>query len=268
MSKKVLTISGSLIPILLCLICMASLVVLAGCSSRPHSSSTTPTSIPADMPTAMPSESTAISSSAPPESGESSTQAEEPQQDAQQDAQQNTQPTSSPPAAMPSTVPSKPEPREESQPQAAPPTAAIPSGTPLESAEESSEPGESNAREEADAKPTINIQIGSQSFTATLYANASAEALLEKLPLTLNMDELNGNEKFYFFSESLPAASQRVGNIKAGDLMLYGVDCLVLFYESFATSYSYTRLGYIEDVTGLADVLGSGSVEVTFSAGH
>lgn len=169
---------------------------------------------------------------------------------------------------MPSTVPSEPEPREESQPQTAPPTAAIPSGTPLKSAEESSESDESNAREEADARPTINIQIGSQSFTATLYANSSAEALLEKLPLTLNMDELNGNEKFYFFSESLPAASQRVGNIKAGDLMLYGADCLVLFYESFATSYSYTRLGYIEDVTGLADVLGSGSVEVTFSAGH
>lgn len=260
MSKKVLTISGSLIPILLCLICMAALVVLAGCSSRPHSSSPAPTSIPADTPTAMPSESSASPASAPPESGESSIQTEEPQQDAQL--------TSSPPAAMPSTVPSEPEPREESQPQTAPPTAAIPSGTPLESAEESSESDESNAREEADARPTINIQIGSQSFTATLYANSSAEALLEKLPLTLNMDELNGNEKFYFFSESLPAASQRVGNIKAGDLMLYGADCLVLFYESFATSYSYTRLGYIEDVTGLADVLGSGSVEVTFSAGH
>lgn len=82
------------------------------------------------------------------------------------------------------------------------------------------------------------------------------------------MDELNGNEKFYFFSESLPAATQQVENIKAGDFMLYGADCLVLFYESFATSYSYTRLGYIGDVTGLADVLGSGSVEITFSAGH
>lgn len=59
-------------------------------------------------------------------------------------------------------------------------------------------------------------------------------ALLEKLPLTLNMDELNGNEKFYFFSEKFPTDSEPVGNIRAGDLMLYGSLCLVLFYESFS----------------------------------
>lgn len=114
--------------------------------------------------------------------------------------------------------------------------------------------------------PTLNIQAGNKSFTATLYDNASTRALLEKLPLTLPMDELNGNEKFYFFSEKLPAHSQRVGNIKVGDLMLYGSDCLVLFYESFPTSYSYTRLGFVKDAAGLADALGSGSIEVTFSA--
>lgn len=79
------------------------------------------------------------------------------------------------------------------------------------------------------------------------------------------MDELNGNEKFYFFLEKFPAASERVRSIKTGDLMLYGSDCLVLFYESFATSYSYTRLGSVDDVTGWANALGSGSVEVTFS---
>lgn len=115
------------------------------------------------------------------------------------------------------------------------------------------------------AMPAINIQVGSKSFTASLYDNDTTQALLAKLPLTLNMDELNENEKFYFFSEKFPVDSERVGNISAGDLMLYGSDCLVLFYESFSTSYSYTRLGCIEDVTGLADALGSGSVEVSFS---
>ena len=112
--------------------------------------------------------------------------------------------------------------------------------------------------------PTVNMKIGDKNFTVILYDNDSTKALLEKLPLTLNMDDLNGNEKFYYFSENFPANSERVGNIKTGDLMLYGSDCLVLFYESFSTSYSYTKLGYVEDVSGLAKALGSGSVEVSF----
>lgn len=113
---------------------------------------------------------------------------------------------------------------------------------------------------------TITIQVGNKNFKATLYDNDSTRALTAKLPLTLNMDELNGNEKFYFFSEKLPTNSGRVENIKSGDLMLYGSDCLVLFYKNFSTSYSYTRLGYVEDANELATALGSGSVQVTFSA--
>ena len=118
---------------------------------------------------------------------------------------------------------------------------------------------------EENTMPAVNIQVGNKNFTATLYDNDTARALLEKLPLTLNMDELNGNEKFFFFSEKFPANSEHVRNIRAGDLMLYGSDCLVLFYKSFSTSYSYTRLGYMEDAAGLAEALGSGSAEVTFS---
>ena len=66
--------------------------------------------------------------------------------------------------------------------------------------------------------------------------------------------------------ESLPTSSQRVGQIRTGDLMLYGSDCLVLFYESFQTAYSYTTLGRVENAEGLAAALGTGDVEVTFAA--
>lgn len=113
--------------------------------------------------------------------------------------------------------------------------------------------------------PTISIRSGDQTFHAALYNNPSANALIERLPLTLDMRELNGNEKYIYFSEDLPSDSVRVGEIQAGDLMLFGSDCLVLFYKSFSTSYSYTRLGRIEEPAGLAEALGNGSVSVKFN---
>jgi hypothetical protein len=79
------------------------------------------------------------------------------------------------------------------------------------------------------------------------------------------MNELNGNEKYFNLSGNLPADSRRMGNIRTGDLMLYGSDCLVLFYKSFSSGYSYTPLGSITETTGLAAALGGGSVQVTFS---
>ena len=82
--------------------------------------------------------------------------------------------------------------------------------------------------------------------------------------MTVNMPDLNRNEKYYYLSGSLPTAASNPGTIRTGDLMLYGSNCVVLFYESFSTSYSYTRLGRVNNSSGLASALGSGSVTVTF----
>ncbi|MCU0922509.1 MAG: cyclophilin-like fold protein [Burkholderiaceae bacterium] len=38
-----------------------------------------------------------------------------------------------------------------------------------------------------------------------------------------------------------------------------------MFYETFASSYSYTRIGRIEGSAGLASALGSGHQRVTFT---
>jgi flavodoxin len=113
-------------------------------------------------------------------------------------------------------------------------------------------------------KQTIQIQINNQTFTAELENNKTAAAFRKKLPLTLQMQELNGNEK-YAYGISLPSAAESVRNIHAGDLMLFGDDCLVLFYDSFSTSYSYTRIGHITAPEGLADAAGRGKADVTFS---
>ena len=111
---------------------------------------------------------------------------------------------------------------------------------------------------------SVIITVNGKEFNAVFYNNETANAFINMMPLTLNMNELNGNEKYYNLSTTLPVNSERVGSIKKGDIMLYGSNCIVIFYESFNTSYSYTKIGYIENTENLSSALGSGSVSVSF----
>ncbi|MEK4967870.1 cyclophilin-like fold protein [Cytobacillus sp. FSL R7-0696] len=108
----------------------------------------------------------------------------------------------------------------------------------------------------------LNITIGDQVFSAKLYDNQTTQALIKKLPLDINMSDVNSNEKFYSFQEKLPTNSERPGEIVAGDIMLYGDNGLVLFYETFSSTYSYTRLGYIEEASRFAEAVGDGDINV------
>lgn len=112
---------------------------------------------------------------------------------------------------------------------------------------------------------SVIITVNGKEFNAVFYNNETANAFINMMPLTLNMNELNGNEKYYNLSTTLPVNSERVGSIKKGDIMLYGSNCIVVFYESFNTPYSYTKIGYIENTDNLTAALGSGSVSVTFN---
>jgi len=110
----------------------------------------------------------------------------------------------------------------------------------------------------------MKIKIGNSTFGVTLYGNATVTAFKSLLPLTVNMIELNGNEKYADLPRDLPANASNPGTIRSGDLMLYGSSTLVVFYKTFPTSYSYTKLGHVDNVTGLPAALGSGNVTVTF----
>lgn len=110
----------------------------------------------------------------------------------------------------------------------------------------------------------ITITVGGKAFPAVLEDNEAAAAFAAMLPVTLQMSELNGNEKYFYLDSPLPAHSTRPGTINEGDLMLYGSSCVVLFYETFRSGYSYTRLGRIANPDGLAEAVGDGSVQVHF----
>ena len=109
------------------------------------------------------------------------------------------------------------------------------------------------------------MTVGERRFAITLTDNAAARAFAELLPLTLDMAELNGNEKTVSLPKALPTNASRPGTIRNGDLMLYGSNTLVIFYLTFDSSYSYTRLGRVDDPAGLAQALGPRGVRVVFS---
>lgn len=121
-------------------------------------------------------------------------------------------------------------------------------------------------QETASQKPqdsmTITLTIGDKSFKADIEDTETGKAFLEKLPLTLDMSELNGNEK-YCYGVSLPRDDKYCNSIAAGDLMLYSGNCIVLFYGP-AGGYSYTRIGKLVSTEGLKEALGTGSVKVSF----
>lgn len=123
---------------------------------------------------------------------------------------------------------------------------------------------ETETKNDMSTEQKIKITVGSKTFTATLENNASAKELVERMPFTVNMQELNGNEKYYQFPDSFPSDPSSFNTIKAGDLMLYQSNYLVVFYEDHTTTYDYTRLGVIDNADGLAEALGSGSAQVTF----
>lgn len=110
----------------------------------------------------------------------------------------------------------------------------------------------------------LNMIIGNEVFPVKLYENQTTQALVDLMPMTIDMSELNGNEKLYYLPDKLPTDTEQPGQIRAGDIMLYGDDCLVVFYETFSSSYRYTRLGYVEDVAVLAQAVGDGTIRVTF----
>ena len=114
-------------------------------------------------------------------------------------------------------------------------------------------------------EPRMWMTVGERRFAITLADTEAARAFAALLPLTLDMEELNGNEKKKELPNSLPTDAHRPGTIRTGDLLLWGARTVVIFYLTFDSPYTYTRLGRVDDPTGLAHALGQRDVRVVFS---
>ena len=111
----------------------------------------------------------------------------------------------------------------------------------------------------------MNVQVGDMVFSATLEENEAVSALVEMMresPVVIQMSDYSGFEKVGSLGIRLPASNSQT-TTQAGDIVLYNGNQIVIFYGS--NSWSYTRLGHIDDLTGWEDALGSGDVTVIFS---
>lgn len=126
---------------------------------------------------------------------------------------------------------------------------------------------DTNSDTEENMVKKMTLQIGNSSFTATLENNPALDAFVEMMndsSIIIQMNDYSGFEKVGSLGTNLPADDKQT-TTHAGDIVLYNGNQIVIFYGS--NSWSYTRLGKIDDLSGWEDALGSGDITVTFSLG-
>ncbi len=94
----------------------------------------------------------------------------------------------------------------------------------------------------------VKATIKDKEYLITLEDNETVDMLLSLLPQEYNMEELNGNELYIFLDDTFPTDAYNPKNINKGDVMLYGNNCLVIFYEDLETTYNYTKIGHIDNL--------------------
>lgn len=157
--------------------------------------------------------------------------------------------------------PAEPE-TSESQPDV---IVSEPPQQPASSVESESQTTDRETMAEEISAMNMMVQVGGSTFTATLEENTAVDALVEMMeqePVTIQMSDYSGFEKVGPLGTSLPTSNQQT-TTQAGDIVLYQGNQIVMFYGS--NSWSYTRLGHIDDLTGWEEALGSGDVTATFS---
>ncbi|MCH5337852.1 MAG: hypothetical protein J1E03_03640 [Acetatifactor sp.] len=126
---------------------------------------------------------------------------------------------------------------------------------------------ESDVEKEGQTEMKMNVQVGDYIFTATLENNEAVKELLDMMkegPVTIEMDDYSGFEKVGSLGRSLTTSNSQTTTF-AGDIVLYNGNNIVMFYGS--NSWSYTRIGKIDDLSDWEKALGSGSITAVFTVG-
>ena len=109
------------------------------------------------------------------------------------------------------------------------------------------------------------MKVENHTFQANGESNSAVDAFVDMMresPITIRMSDYGGFEKVGSLGESLPT-SDRQTTTEEGDIVLYSGNQIVIFYGT--NSWSYTRLGHVDDLDGWEEALGNEDVTVTFS---
>ena len=104
-----------------------------------------------------------------------------------------------------------------------------------------------------EVEKSMKIVINDNEYDIFFEDNETAKSFINLLPKEFDMIELNGNEKYVYLDTNLPTNPSSIQKVNIGDVMLYNNNCLVIFYKSFNTSYSYTKIGHINDLPNLSN---------------
>ncbi len=145
---------------------------------------------------------------------------------------------------------------ESSGPAAENPGTAAPEVSPSE---------ENTSQKEEDI--LIYAHVGDDVLKIVPEDNSSADdfiALLSERDIIIEMEDYGGFEKVGSLGQSLSTNDRRI-TTQPGDVILYQGSSVTIYYDT--NTWSFTLLGRVQDPSQeeLKDILGSGSVTVTFS---
>ena len=110
----------------------------------------------------------------------------------------------------------------------------------------------------------LKITVGDVELLATFEDNCSAEEfqqLLGQGPVTIEMEDYGGFEKVGPLGTTLTRDDRQI-TTQPGDVILYQGNQITIYYGT--NTWSFTRLATIDDPTDLEEILGAGTVQVTF----
>lgn len=162
------------------------------------------------------------------------------------------------------------------EPQSTPPVTQTPEQTQPETppaAEETEQPADlpqTNGQdtEEPSAMENeyqITITVGDTVLNAVLEKNATTDALVEQMPLTLSMLDLYGREMCYRYGAgALPTDTLRSDGYQVGDIAYWPPrGSLVILYAQNGEQFERQHLGHISEGVEVFET--TGDTEVTFS---
>lgn len=116
--------------------------------------------------------------------------------------------------------------------------------------------------------PDVHVRFDTTEFDVVLYDSATKDLLMSQLsesemmlPPSYDMDNVC---KYYDIPSRyltyMGIETEEITEVKAGDLIINDEGRLFLYYEDSDIQGEYMRVGYVSDMTGLAQALGDGQI--------